>query len=152
MKTYSQLRKKIQTEIEIGRRMIARVKAQTYWAVGKHIHEHVSQFQRAERTEQLMIRLAHDLDMGSETLYKSVEFYRTFPHFVPQGHLGWGHYRKFLGINDKRQREKLIAKTIAKKWTNKELAQEIRRLKLKTTFSRIGFAKENQSTFFSSKP
>ncbi len=109
---------------------IERERVQTYWEVGKLIDEHILLHkERAEYGAQVMKRLSTDLKISDTELHYMVQFARAYPIDRPVGQLSWSHYQKLLSVNDPMQRDELVQKSIEKKWTRNELADEIKKIK-----------------------
>ncbi|HCQ05013.1 MAG TPA: hypothetical protein DIT99_32055 [Candidatus Latescibacteria bacterium] len=56
-----------------------------------HFLEHKD---RAKYGQQVIVRLALDLDMADRLLYQMINFYRTFPIVQAPAQLTWTHYQK----------------------------------------------------------
>jgi len=89
---------KIQEEIFRGKERLRvnleNEKTVTYCKIGKHIHEHLLNYgERADYGDYLFKKLSEQLNMGIRTLYRSVQFYETYPEIVSAlTQLTWGHF------------------------------------------------------------
>ncbi|HOE68239.1 MAG TPA: DUF1016 N-terminal domain-containing protein [Candidatus Omnitrophota bacterium] len=105
-------------------------KVREVWETGRLIDEHILLHkERADYGEQVMARLAGDLETSRSELYRMLEFYRAYPIFAHARKLNWSDYRDLLGVNDVKARDVLAERAENEKWTRERLRDEIRKLK-----------------------
>jgi len=121
---YTVLVKNIQKELGELDFFIKRRTAESYWKVGKFIHEHLLENKdRADYGNQLFKRLANDVDRDASTLSKTVRFYRAYPILARGPKLSWSHYRTLMAVKNKDERKKLEEKIIQKDWDSQKLQE-----------------------------
>jgi len=121
---YPALVKNIQKELGALDFFIKRRTAESYWKVGKFIHEYLLENKdRADYGNQLFKRLANDVDRDASTLSKTVRFYRVYPILASGPKLSWSHYRALMAVKDKEERKKLEEKIIQKNWDAQKLQE-----------------------------
>ncbi len=109
-------------------------KVREAWETGKLIDEHILLHkQRADYGEQVIIKLAGDLGSSETELKYMLQFARTYPIRPSTDELPWGHYRELLSLNDEKQRTEIATEASQKRWTQRELREEIKRRRLTTT-------------------
>ncbi len=109
---------------------------QRNWLLGKRIAEEELKGERAEYGRQAVKELAAQLteeygagfDFGS--LYKYVQFYRTFPileTLSPKsgGLLGWSHYLKLLQVENAEARKWYLDEAASETWSVRTLQRNI---------------------------
>ncbi len=109
---------------------------QRNWLLGKRIAEEELKGERAEYGRQAVKELAEQLteeygagfDFGS--LYKYVQFYRTFPileTLSPKsgGLLGWSHYLKLLQVENAEARKWYLDEAASETWSVRTLQRNI---------------------------
>ena len=70
-----------------------------HWEVGRRIEAAVApNGRRAVYGQQVLERLAADIDMRLRLLYEMVSLFRLFPALPTSTHLGWSHYRVLLRV------------------------------------------------------
>lgn len=78
---YPALVKAVREELTELDFFIRRRTAESYWRVGKFIHEHLLQHkERADHGSRFFEKLATDVERDSSTLQKMVRFYRPYPN------------------------------------------------------------------------
>lgn len=135
LENYANLRSRVRAVISAGKRRaqdaVEREKVRTCWEVGKLIHEHILLHkERADYGKEVIGRLSNDLKISNSNLYSMLEFARAYPIFQTSGKLSWGHYRRLLAINDPTKREQIAKQAARNKWSEKELRQEMRKLRI----------------------
>ena len=91
---YPALRERVRRTLLLGQARIERENVHTYWKTGRHIHSYILRHkERAEYGRQVLRKLADDLEVGDELLYRSLRFYQTFPISSARRKLTWTHYR-----------------------------------------------------------
>ncbi|MFH1360667.1 MAG: DUF1016 N-terminal domain-containing protein [Candidatus Omnitrophota bacterium] len=112
----------MQSELSNLEFFIKRQTAESYWKVGKFIHEHLLENKkRAGYGESLYERLSKDVGKDASTLSKTVRFYRTYPILDRGPKLSWTHYRKLITVKDQKERKKLEAQIVQKNWDGQKL-------------------------------
>ncbi len=125
----------IRTEIDQGKQRAIQAMEQekrlTYWNVGKHIKQHLSQNQgREDYGKYVIAQLAKELNLTRAILYESVKCYEEYPRIVhAREQLTWSHIRILLSIADKQARLELEQKIIDEKLSSKELQKLVKNSK-----------------------
>ena len=90
----------IQQEILIFKQKIETEQITTYWKIGKHISQHIKTFgDRPDFSDYIFKTLATELNISLRLLYRTVQFYETYPQFVvPVPQITWSHYRIHIKI------------------------------------------------------
>jgi endonuclease YncB( thermonuclease family) len=132
VQTYDQLLQAIrQTRTASQQRIEAAVRAEKVreaWETGKLIDEHILlQKERQKYGEQIIDRLAKDLQTDASEIRRMVEFARTYPIHVPAHELSWSHHQALLALNDNKEREEVAKEAETKKWTRDQVREEVRR-------------------------
>jgi hypothetical protein len=126
-KTYAELRRGVEEALLTGQRNIEQAKVRTYWETGRLIDAHVLlNAARAGYGEQVLNKLARDLDIARTTLYQCVLFARAFPIVRARGQLTWAHYRVLSEVPDPAKRKALALEAEKKGWTSREVEQRVR--------------------------
>ncbi|MCZ6632140.1 MAG: DUF1016 N-terminal domain-containing protein, partial [bacterium] len=81
---YAELRDQIAQILTEGkeraRRAVERETVRTAWEIGHLVHNHLlSESDRADYGEQLVLRLSQDVGIDWRKLYEMLKFYRLFP-------------------------------------------------------------------------
>ena len=119
---------KISREISELEVFVKRRTTETYWKIGKFIHEHLLENkQRADYGHFILERLGRDVDKDATSLARALQFYRTYPTLATWQELTWSHYRTLLSIKDTDERKKLEKQIISKGWDNRQLAGYLRK-------------------------
>lgn len=144
LQSYVNLRSRVRAVISAGKLRaqdaVEREKVRTCWEVGKLIHKHILLHkERAGYGKEVIKRLSHDLQISDSNLYSMMEFARTYPIFQAPGKLSWAHYRRLLAINDPTKRKQIADQAARSKWSERELRQEIRKLRIPNS---AAFSKE----------
>ena len=120
--TYKTLVNKISREFSELEFFIKRRTAETYWNIGRFIHEHLLENkERAGYGTRLFELLAEDVDRDSSTLQKMLKFYRIYPILAAAPELTWEHYKSLMAVKDEKERKKLEEKIIRNNWNTKKL-------------------------------
>ncbi len=130
-KSYASLLSDIQSILETQKKRTEKVqnliKVQTYWLMGERISREVlHDEERASYGQQLIKFLSQDIKISVRQLNVMIQFYRIYPivqHLSPE--LGWSHYLVLISINDPNIRRFYEVKTIANRWTVRELRHRI---------------------------
>jgi hypothetical protein len=88
--------------------------------------EVVRQKDRASYGQQLLALLSQDTEISVRQLNAVTQFYRTYPivqHLSPE--LDWSHYLVLISINDQNIRRFYELKTIANRWSVRELRHRL---------------------------
>jgi len=144
--TYASLRRQVEETLLLGQRQIEQAKIQTYWQTGRLINEHVlvNKTGNAQYGENVIGRLAEDLGVGPQLLWRCVRFSRAFRDFTAlegaappnkkvsgrtlslSGQLKWSHYRELIKVEDEDQRRSFLQRAKEKNWNADQLAAKIR--------------------------
>ena len=125
--SYPRLLTQIKNTIESGREEIEQVKARVYWRVGERISKHLLIHNgRAGYGKSLYKKLSKDLKIGERTLYRTVQFYDTYPILSARTKLDWGHYRSLITVDDPALRARLLKKAERSNLSTRQLASEIK--------------------------
>ena len=130
VRSYPHLRQTVRSLLEEGRerarQAVERERAMTYWRVGEAIHTHaLGDAERAPLGEQVIKRLAEDVEMSPQRLYEALKFYRCFQVFRSTGKLTWTHYVGLLKLPSEEVRRYYERAAIDGGWSVKELTEKI---------------------------
>ena len=134
VKTYDQLvhaireaRAASQIRVEAA---VDQEKVREAWETGKLIDTHVLQHkERANYDEQVLAKLAEDLETSESELYRMLKFARAYPILAAPPQLTWSHYRELLSIDDPDQRKRIEEEAVKENWGHKRLRREVSRLR-----------------------
>ncbi|MBI1977202.1 MAG: thermonuclease family protein [Candidatus Omnitrophica bacterium] len=127
--TYALLRKQIRGILAQAQERIEREKVETYWQMGRLIHEHILHHKdRADYGKKVIVRLQKDLSVHETVLRRTIQFYEAFPIHATWRKLSWSHFRALLSVEDDQKRIELAKKADANNWTVQELEAQIRKL------------------------
>ena len=128
--TYAQLVKTIQATIQSGRAVIQKAQAETYWNVGKYISDYVlNGADRAEYGEGIYESLSKDLNISVNNLERMARFSREFSISDARQKLDWTQFRTLLALPDPETRKRLLTETLTRKFTTRQLQDEVKRRK-----------------------
>ena len=97
-----------------------------YWEVGRRIEAVVApNGRRAAYGQQVLERLADDIDMRMRLLYEMVSLFRLFPVLPSTARLGWSHYRVLLRVGTKRERTFYVEEAEAHAWSVRQLEMHV---------------------------
>lgn len=107
---------------------IDNLRVQTYWQVGERIvRGELEHKDRADYGDEVIKKLAIDLDMKKSVLYDILQFYRTYSIFhALRGNLSWTHYRTLMRIGEKDKRAFYERSALRNSWSTRELERQIR--------------------------
>ena len=112
---------------ERARQAVERETLQSYWGVGRILHEHLLAYkQRAEYGARVVSLLARDIQIGERQLYKMLQFFRAFPILPSWTELGWGHYRALLGVPAEAERLAYLEGAVRGGWSVRELEAHVK--------------------------
>jgi len=123
-KTYVKLLNQLKSVLIQGLKAIEEQRVKTYWQTGELISKHL--LASKQRGDELFRRLSAGLNIGERTLYRSVQFYKTFPTLSGRTNLGWTHYRLLLSVTDKNRRNSFQSQALKHNWNAEELQEAIR--------------------------
>jgi endonuclease YncB( thermonuclease family) len=128
--SYRRLRQTVRSLLEEGRerarQAVERERAITYWRVGEAIHTHaLGNADRAPLGDQVVRRLADDVDISHQRLYEAIRFYRRFPVFRSIGKLTWTHYLRLMKLPTDEARTYYEQAAIEGAWSVKYLRDRI---------------------------
>ncbi len=147
LQSYTELKHRVREALARGRERAAdaveREKVRTSWEVGKLIHEHILLHkERADYGKQVLERLSAELGVSGRELRYMVEFARTYPIWPAPAKLSWAHIRELLSVNDSEKRIEMTKQAAHKKWSEKELRREIKKLKAQDPQALTEFPKD----------
>lgn len=127
---YGELKRRVKAAFLEGQSRIEEAKVLTYWETGRLINEYLGKSANSYQTrgQQVVSRLARDMDIGEKVFYRCMRFAETFPNFSARRNLSWAHYRALLTISDEEKRKDLIEKTERGEWSSRELEIKVRNL------------------------
>ena len=134
VQTYNELLRAIR-ETKAGSRArieaaVEKEKVREAWETGKLIDEHILHYkERAGYGEQVIVRLAGDLDTSETELRFMLQFARAYPIHWPADELSWSHYQSLLALNDPEERAEVAKEAREKGWTRDRIREEVRRRK-----------------------
>ena len=103
-----------------------RERVQRYWQVGRRIEAVVAPNGRwAVYGEQVLERLAADIEMRVRLLYEMVSLFRLFRVPRTTVRLGWSHYRMLLRVGTKRERIFYVKQTESHAWSVRQLEMHV---------------------------
>lgn len=138
VKSYDGLKNHVSKTLADGRaeaqEAVDRVKAQTYWNVGRLIDSHVLQSQkRGDYGKKVIQRLAKDLKTNQTLLYYSLQFARSYETLPASNKITWSHYRALLPIKDEQKRQDFEEKVEEWGWSSRQLEKSIAEQKKKSS-------------------
>lgn len=137
LRNYSDLLAHVRRTLLLGQRQIESVRVRAYWKVGRDIHKHTLHHKdRAKYGEQVIQRLADDLEVGKDLVYRMLGFYEAYPIFSTSRKLSWSHYVALLGVEDKTRRLKFESLASDQNWPVEKLEQKVREAKKKQSSAR----------------
>ena len=90
-------------------------KVREAWETGKLIDTHVLKYkERADYGEQVLLKLAKDLETSETELRYMLQFARTYPIHRPADELSWSHHQALLSLNDPKEREEVTREALLK--------------------------------------
>jgi len=133
--TYAELLRRLRATIDAGKvratQAVERELVRTKWDTGKLILENILlNKDRADYGKEVLKRLSKDLGTSQTELTYMLEFARTYPIYPAPDKLNWAHYRELLTIHDPEKRSGIAKEAKQKKWTQRTLRREIKRLKV----------------------
>ena len=99
-----------------------RRRTRTYWEMGDEIHRHLLGHEGKPRYgDQVISKLANDLEMGKTLLYDILRLRRAFPNFHTCGKLPWSHSRQLVGLETLVEREFYARVAVEMGWSVRQL-------------------------------
>lgn len=128
---YESLRQQVVQTLVRGqqraREAVEREKVQTCWEVGDLLNEHLKEHDgRAMYGDQVLTRLARDLEMAQRRLYEMLQFRRAFPILRSSARLTFSHYVKLSRLTDPSAREFYEGQAEDGGWSVRQLEAAIR--------------------------
>jgi endonuclease YncB( thermonuclease family) len=153
---YTTLLNRVKKILIEGLRRIEAQRVRTYWETGKLIHTDILKNKgRAGYGDQVVLRLANDLDVDRTVLNRCVKFAEVYPR-LPIGARGhqfkWSHYRKLITVTDDKKRLTLEREVIRNDWTVDQLAGRIKKERPELTTGRGQRTTSNEQRARSYKP
>jgi len=118
-------------------KIIIRENVTMSWQIGKKINEHLDSVKEnntnSEYGKYLMSQLEKDIVMPKRTIYKMLNFYKSYPVLPEENSLAWSHYRVLGEIDDAEKRKYLENLTIENNLSSRQLEQEVKKIKNNVT-------------------
>ena len=132
VQTYDQLVSAIrEARAASGQRITVAIegeKVREAWETGKLIDEHILLHkERADYGQQVIGRLAKDLETSQTEISFMLQFARAYPIHWPANKLSWSHYQALLSLNDPKEREEVTKEAVKHGWSRDRLREEVRR-------------------------
>lgn len=126
---YSHLLTKVKQTLIEGQQRIEAARVRTYWETGRLINSHVLKHGNGvEYGNEVVLRLANDLQISETVLYRCVKFVEKYPDFkkvAARPLFSWSHYRKLIAIEDDKKRLAFEKAASHYAWSSDELAARI---------------------------
>ena len=140
---YQNLLAEVQGQILAGRERVQKLVEQEtvrlYWEVGGPVGEYLDSVDRSHG-QQVISRLARDVQMSTQILYDAIRFRTLFPNFPTWGNLTWSHFRRVLPVLTEEGRMFYLSTASTEGWSVRELMARIK----DNTFERsIGLSMES---------
>ncbi len=98
------------------------------WETGMLINKHILNYKvRATYGNEVLKRLAGDLDTSETELRYMVQFARTYPIHHTSDELSWSHHKALLSINDDNKRKELAERAVKEKLSVRDLKAEVQK-------------------------
>jgi endonuclease YncB( thermonuclease family) len=135
-KTYSELRRKIESVFERGRQLAeltaSEIKTRMRWETGKWLEGHLLFHKdRAGYGAKIIQNLARDLGKSKTLLYDALRFARQNPIFRTYGKLDLSHSVRLLSVKDRAERSQLADEASEKGWSMKVIRSKIKSIRRK---------------------
>ncbi len=128
VESYSQLLEAIREARAASEQRASQEKVRLAWETGNLINRHVLlNADRAAYGENVILRLAKDLETSETELRYMLQFAREYPIHPTSDELTWSDYREMLSLNDPKEREQLAEQAKKGKWDINRIRQEIKR-------------------------
>ena len=115
---------------ERARLAVEREKVRTCWEVGRLLFEHLQMYKsengRADYGEQVVKRLAGELEIGERRLYKMLEFGRAYKIMPTSSNLTFTHYVTLISVKDLEAREHYERAADEGSWSVRQLAAAVK--------------------------
>lgn len=124
---YDTLVKRVNETLFKGQAKIERAKVEAYWKTGRYIHQHLLHYaDRAGYGDQVIRKLAKEVNVGTRLLHRTLQFYRSFPSIVSRGtQLKWSQYRILTALPDEKLRLEYAKRAAMSRWTTDDLIRKI---------------------------
>ncbi len=124
---YAGLLNRVKKTLIEGRQRIEQERVRTYWETGRILHTHILKHKdRARYGEEVLARLAKDIDVSETVLHRCLRFAQRYPILARGPKFSWNHYRKLMTVPDREERL-LLEKQIGRNgWSAQELAARIK--------------------------
>ncbi|MBI4430652.1 MAG: thermonuclease family protein [Candidatus Omnitrophica bacterium] len=127
VKTYAALRARVRKILALGWLRIKEIKLTMDWETGRSLYAHVYQNGgRAAYGKEVILKLAHDLGISDDVLYKAKHIYEAYPISAPARKLTARHYDALARISNKKKRLELEVRAEKDGWTTNELEKKVR--------------------------
>jgi len=129
---YTEILQDIKSLLEKARykayKAVDNLRVQTYWQIGERIvRGELQHRERADYGEQIIEKLASDLDIAKRNLHNTVRFCRVYPIVqTVSAQLSWSHFVVLIYLDNKKERQFYEQQTIQNAWSVRELRRQIR--------------------------
>ena len=114
-----------------------------YWQIGKRICTE-GLTERGGYGDSILEDLAEELDISAATIFRTVQFFQTYPKLPKDNNLSWSHYRVLLPLSNPDERRWYEDIVQEESWTAAQLAQAVKSEKFKNAKKRKGTNKLNR--------
>ena len=103
MADYPVLLTRLRETFALGQQQAEAIKVQTYWEAGRLLHEHLRHHEdEPSYGKQVIGKLAANLEIGDDLLYRMLRFYEAFPISATWRKLTWTHYRTLARLPEEK--------------------------------------------------
>ena len=132
---YNTLLRRVKETLVEGQQRIEAERVRTYWETGHLIFTHTLEHkERADYGDQVLDKLADDLQVHVSLLRRCVQFrekYPKLPIHAARREFTWTHYRQLMTVPDDKKRTLLEEAVSRNSWSTYELAERIKSGKFK---------------------
>jgi endonuclease YncB( thermonuclease family) len=131
LSSYPSLRREILQLLEQGkeraRLAVEREKVRTYWEIGRVLSAHLlANKERAGYGDQILARLAADLEVHERRLYEALQLHQYFPILLTSAELTLSHYKALLPLPLRVERDYYAKEAGRNNWSVRELRSRIK--------------------------
>jgi len=131
-KDYNLLKKDLEHIISSGQRSlenaVKEIAVRTHWEAGKRLDSSVGKKTDAAASS-IIADLEHDLNLHKSVLYRSLQFFRTYPGGLPRtqefNSLSWSSHIALLPLSDENERLFYMSRAAEEKWSSRNLRDAI---------------------------
>lgn len=126
-RTYAELRHGVEVTLLRGQRDIDRARVQTYFETGRLIDQHLLLHrERAAYGQQVIPRLARELNLSDRLLYQCLQFARTPDILHARAEFTWAHYRALMQVADNSARKALVIEALKNHLNSHQIETRVR--------------------------